>query len=333
MKFSSRFLCTVIGVWVFSSPVSADHPAVVFGSEHGGPLNTISPASLAAGTWAVGLRTEVINSDAFSDFKLASLAAAGVEDVHAIDQVVSASASLAYGLSDKLDVGLRIPWVLRDNIREGEIEDGEAEAHAHGDAQGIGDLVVLANYQVYSHGGYDWALQGGVKTPTGETDESDRNERLDTEFQPGSGSWDFLIGGAVGTAFGSIGVHANVLYNATSEGSQDTEIGDALQYNLALVFNPGTSHDHDGHEHASLLDELRWELMLELNGEQRWRDRVHGNKEVNSGGNVIYLSPGLRVSIAKLSAFVTLGYPVLDDPNGWQADIDFRLSGGVAFGF
>ena len=107
-----------------------------------------------------------------------------------------------------------MPWVLRDNIREGEIEDGEAEAHAHGDAQGIGDIVVLANYQVYARNGYDWALQGGVKTPTGETDVG---ARLETEFQPGSGSWDFLVGGAVSTHLGSFGVHANILYTATTK--------------------------------------------------------------------------------------------------------------------
>jgi hypothetical protein len=333
MKFSSLFLYAVIGVWGFGANVSADHPTAVFGSERGGPLNTISAASSPRGMWSVGLRTELINSDPFSDFELASLAADGVDDVHSIDEIVSASASFAYGVSDKLGVGIRIPWVLRDNIREGEIEDGEAEAHAHGDAQGLGDLVVLANYLVYSGNGFDWALQGGIKTPTGETSESDGGERLETEFQPGSGSWDFLVGGAVGTVIGSFGVHANILYNATTEGSQDTEIGDALQYNLAMVFSPEKGHDHGGHQHTSLLDEIRWELMLELNGEQRWKNRISGSNEANSGGNVIYLSPGLRASYAKFSAFFSFGYPVVDDPNGWQSDIDFRLSGGIAIGY
>ena len=333
MKFSPRLLCVGIGAFGFVSVVSADHPTAVFGSEHGGPLNTISAASLPRGTWAMGLRTEMINSDAFSNAELAGLADAGVEDVHAIDHIISTSAALAYGVSDKLDIGIRIPWVLRDNIREGEIEHGEAEAHSHGDAQGLGDLVVLANYQVYARNGYNLALQGGVKTPTGETDESDVGTRLETEFQPGSGSWDFLVGGAVGTTLGAFGVHANILYSATTEGPQDTEIGDALQYNLAMVFNPDQDHDHSGHQHSSLLDELRWELMLELNGERRWKDRVQSHSEANSGGNVLYLSPGVRLSFQKISTFVSFGYPVADDPNGWQSDVDFRLSGGIAIMF
>jgi len=333
MKISSRFLCAVVGACGLNSSASADHPTAVFGSEHGGPLNTISASSLPAGSWAAGVRTEVIDSDEFSNAKLAGVAGAGVEDVHAIDQIISASASLAYGLSDKFDIGVRIPWVLRDNIREGEIEDGEAQAHAHGDAQGIGDLVVLANYQLYSANGFDWALQGGVKMPTGETSESDRRERLETEFQAGSGSWDFLVGGSLGTSIGALGLHASVLYSATTEGSQDTEIGDALQYNLAMLFNPATGHDHGRHQHSSVLDEIRWELMLELNGEQRWKNNVSGRSEANSGGNVIYLSPGVRVSCAKFSAFVSFGYPMVDDSNGWQLGIDYRLSGGVAIAF
>ncbi len=333
MEFSSRVLCAVVGAIGLISTASADHPTAVFGSEHGGPLNTISATSLPRGSWAMGMRTEVINSNAFSDAELAGLASVGVEDVHAIDHIISASASFAYGVSDKLDLGIRIPWVLRENIREGELEDGEAEAHSHGDAQGIGDLVVLANYQVYSRNGYDWAIQGGVKAPTGETNESDRGSRLETEFQPGSGSWDVLVGGAASTTLGAFGLHASILYSATSEGSQGTEIGDALHYNFALVFNPGRDHDHRAHEHASLIDDLRWELMLEINGEQRWEDRVRNTTEANSGGNVVYLSPGARISYQNISAFLSYGYPVVDDSIGWQSDFDFRLSGGIAVAF
>ena len=81
MTFSSRFLCVVIGTFGLISIVSADHPTAVFGSEHGGPLNTISATSLPSGSWAMGLRTEVINVDAFSNAELAGLADAGVEDV------------------------------------------------------------------------------------------------------------------------------------------------------------------------------------------------------------------------------------------------------------
>jgi hypothetical protein len=324
---SAAILCAVNHV------VFADHPSIVSGSERGGGLNTISTSSLSAGQWVLGLRSEVINNDPFSNAELAGFAAAGEEGIHATDEIVSAVATLAYGLTDDLDLSVRIPWIARNNIRAGEIEDNEPEAHGHGDSEGIGDLVVLGNYRIFARGDLELALQGGLKMPTGRTHVSDRGGRLETEFQPGSGSWDFLIGGALSRTFTHIGVHANLLYNATTEGAQNYEFGDALFYNLAFVFSPTKDHDHGAHQHRTIVDELNWDLMLELNGEKRWRGDVHGVNDVNSGGNIVYVSPGIRVSLQRFSAFFSAGYPLLDDSNGRQSDVDFRIMGGVGLAF
>ncbi|MFT4560965.1 MAG: hypothetical protein ACI9BW_000703 [Gammaproteobacteria bacterium] len=333
MRKLRRLVCIAVVLCAANHAVFADHPSVVSGSERGGGLNTISASSLGVGRWVVGLRSEVINNDPFSNGELAGFATAGEEGVHAIDEIVSAAATLAYGLTDDLDLSVRIPWIARNNIREGEIEDGEAEAHGHGDAKGIGDLLVLASYRFFARQGMELALQGGMKMPTGTTSVSDRGERFETEFQPGSGSWDFLIGGAFSKTFRRIGLHANLLYNATTEGSQDAELGDALFYNLAVVFSPTKDHDHGAHEHSSFIDEITWDLMLELNGEQRWRDNVQGIDDGNSGGSVVYLSPGIRASLQRFSAFFSVGYPLVDDSNGRQSDVDFRIMGGLGFGF
>lgn len=333
MNIVQRLAGAVFGVLGVFNAAVADHPTVVFGSEHGGPLNTISADSLPAGAWAFGARTEVIDFDELSGPELAGLAEAGVEDVHSVGHIVSTWVSVAYGVSDRFDLSLRLPWVWRDNIREGEIEDGEAEAHGHGNTDGLGDLLLLANYQLFAGRGFRAAVQGGVKMPTGATHESDDGERLETEFQPGTGSWDFLVGGAISKTYGRFGFHANVLFDATSEGAQDTELGDALLYNAAVVFSPGAGHDHAGHAHHSMLEEIRWEFTFELNGEQRWRDRESGARERNSGGNVIYASPGIRAALGRFSAFVSFGLPLVDDTNGFQSDVDYRIVGGVALGF
>ncbi|MEE2983857.1 MAG: hypothetical protein VX929_11240, partial [Pseudomonadota bacterium] len=74
------------------SPVSADHPTVVSGSEASGPINTLAAMAMPAGKWALGLRNEIIDRDAFSDARLAGLAAQGLEGVHTIDQINGTSA-------------------------------------------------------------------------------------------------------------------------------------------------------------------------------------------------------------------------------------------------
>ena len=50
------------------------------------------------------------------------LAVQGLEGVHTIDQINGTSASLAYGATDKITLGVRVPRVARDNIRESELE-------------------------------------------------------------------------------------------------------------------------------------------------------------------------------------------------------------------
>jgi hypothetical protein len=315
-----------------STSLLADHPTIAFGSEAAGPIGTIPTAPLPAKKWSAGLRTEYVNFDRFTDSELAGSAAAGEEDVHSVDSLLSASVSLAYGLTDDLTLSARLPYVKRKDIREGEIEDGEAEAHNHGGADGIGDLSLLAQYRFLDGDRIDASLIGGIKAPTGETNEKDGGEKLEIEFQPGTGSWDWLFGVSSSVSAGRFGIHGNVLYNLTTEGSRDTEIGDAFFYNLGIVyalFN-GDHAEAGHHDHSH----ITWDVMLELNGEYRKKNEVDGNTEDNTGGDIIYLSPGIRVSSsASWSLFMSAGIPVYDDLNGRQADTDYRLVGGIGFAF
>jgi hypothetical protein len=129
-----------------------------------------------------------------------------------------------------------------------------------------------------------------------------------------------------------MGLHANVLYNLTTEGSQDTEIGDAFFYNLGLVYSLSGGHEaaHQGHDHSH----LKWDLVLELNGEYREKNDVDGEQDDNTGGDVLFLSPGVRISSSdSWSLFVSVGKSVYDDFNGRQTDVDYRLVGGLGFAF
>ena len=131
---------------------------------------------------------------------------------------------------------------------------------------------------------------------------------------------------------GRFGIHGNLLYNLTTEGSRDTEIGDAFFYNLGIVYTLSTD-DHAGaghHDHSH----IKWDIMLELNGEYRKKNEIDGDSDDNTGGDIIYLSPGVRVSsAANWSLFLSAGIPVHDDMNGRQTDTDYRVVGGAGFAF
>jgi hypothetical protein len=322
---------------LFCSTVSynlmADHPSVAFGSEANGPINTIPATVMPVGKLAIGFRNEWINRDAFSDEALETFAEQGVEDVHSIDVLNSASISATYGLTTDLTISARLPWVTRDNIREGELEDGVGEAHSHGSTGGLGDLVVLANYRTIESKNLDVSIQLGFKAPSGDTNASDDDDVLETEFQPGSGSWDLLFGAAVSRTVGRWGLHANVLFDLTTEGSQDAEFGDSLSYNVAAVYALSPNDDSHHGSHRSSHPHVRWDAMLEINGESRWKNAIAGELEANSGATTVFISPGLRASYQDIGFFVSVGLPIVEDSNGVQTDADFRLVGGLSFSF
>ena len=70
------------------------------------------------------------------------------------------------------------------------------------------------------------------------------------------------------------------------------------------------------------------------NGETREENEIAGNKEENSGGTILYLSPGVRVSLGSgLNVYLSYGIPIVTDLNGEQSDIDYRLMSGISFSF
>jgi hypothetical protein len=128
-----------------------------------------------------------------------------------------------------------------------------------------------------------------------------------------------------------------------------------LLYNLALTYRligfappPGShalAHSPAEHRHGPRISHVhdsvpirstpQWTLdaILELNGE--WHDftRVAGARDANSGGNVVYLSPGVRVAYGNLSGFVSFGVPIVNDMNGLQSKPSYRVLTGLGLAY
>jgi hypothetical protein len=358
-------LC-LLTISAIPAPAYAHHPGGAGSVGVAGPINTIPGTTLDQGQLVAGISYEFNAFNSISDPALAWYASRH-QHVHTLRTIQSLALSLSYGLNPDLTISARLPYVLRTDIREGahSHSGGVAlnEAVNRGDADGIGDIAFLGQYRFLNSRttGTEWALLAGFKAPTGRTNVHDRNgELFDAEFQPGSGSWDWTAGLAVSQRLsGRASLHANVLYTWTGTGEQDTSLGDRFQYNLAFAYRavgaasepgrpfsrmnvgalpapmyhgagPNDDHHHDVPEssHGVALD-----LVLELNGEWHERETVGGVLDNNSGGNVVYLSPGARVSVDQWSGFVSLGVPVINNMYGLQAEPDYRLTGGIAVSF
>lgn len=309
----------------------ADHPSVSFSQGVAGPIVTVSAIPLPQKTFFFDLRLEAIEFDDLSEGELER------EGTHSVDRLFAPSLAAAYGATEDLTVGLRLSYLYREGIRERhhhEGEEGEGEVVDLGDADGIGDLALFGQYRFLHRPqeGVHAALLFGLKTPTGVDDrKSDHGTLFEVEHQPGSGSWDPMAGIAVTRHLGSLCYDANVLYVFATEGSRNTDLGDRLLYNAAFSWRiPGSDHPHaEGKSHFH----PAWDLIVEANGEHRQKEEVDGGKDGNTGGSVVYLSPGLRLSGGGFAASLSVGVPVVTDLNGTQSEPQLRtiLAVGAVF--
>ena len=374
----TRFITISAGALLLAatSPAMSHHPSGTGTSSTGGPIVTIPGTTLQKGASALYFVFEHMSFDELSD---AVLEAAAEKDQHAHSLATLESPALgySYGLTDRLMVSVQLPYVVRTGIREAShhhdeaeeehshAEAGATEEHEHesgeeheeesetvdrGDTDGIGDLTLFGQYRFY---GQDTGLQAslltGIKTPTGKTGErDDQGELFEAEFQPGSGSWDPMLGLALTRAQGRWSVDGNVLYTIATEGTQHTDLGDRFHYNGAVTYRLKGGDAEAAHERNAPFSQwsratimtmrmsptgLVIDAVLELNGEWQAKQNVSGETDPNSGGNVVFLSPGVRVASNRWSGFVTVGLPIVNDLNGLQSEPTYRLFGGVLVGF
>jgi hypothetical protein len=370
-----RRAATVASVATLLSATSAfaHHPGGTGNTGGSGPIVTIPATTLEAGHFGVSFLYEYIRLGGLNDADLIAAAAAH-QHVHSIRTIESASFGGAVGITNDLMLMLRLPYVRRTDIREGHHEHHHGGGVSNtvdfrGDAAGIGDLTVLGQWRFFNNvaTGTEAAVLAGARLPTGRTDVRDRQGvRFETEFQPGSGSVDPLLGLAFTQRFGAWSFDSNVLYAFAGDGAQQTDLGDRFQYNAAVSYRllgsalspvittapvhlttrpqgrGSHSHKHDHnhkhnhtHDHAPAKAAPGWivDLALELNGE--WHDKqvIAGIVDPNSGGNTVYLAPGLRVGYGDVSGFASIGVPIVNHMNGLQSKPDYRVVAGVAATF
>lgn len=308
--------------------VRADHPAPTLGLGYAGPIQTLSAYTLERGQTAFGARVGYDRFEAFSDARLRAIGAQG-EEAHSLDTVTTYSAFFAYGLNDRVTLIAVLPYLDAQNLREADNEGGAGAVHLHGDARGLGDATFLAQALLTPPGGKEaLALLAGIKAPTGVTDARDIEGRLfDAEAQPGSGSWDPLLGIAFSRPLGGVRFDTDLLYTFATEGKAETNRGDRLRYNAALSRRLGGAdpdHRHVGHGHI--------DAVVELNAEWAEATTIAGAEDPNSGGHRLFISPGLRYASADgWVAFASLGLPVRQRLHGLQTQTDYRLLIGISY--
>ena len=330
----SALIVICLLICLFSSEyVFADHPSVGLTTGNASPITTTSAETLTKGQWTFGVKAETNDNNSISNRRLIANAEANEDsDVHSVSTLKQISINVAAGITDNFTLAAQLPYIKRTNIKEAHHDAGDTEIEKLGDSEGVGDARLFGQYRFIQNdlNQTSAAFIAGIKIPTGETNEESPDEKLEAELQPGSGSWDPFFGFAFSKRWSMWSFDSNATYQLVSEGTQNSDLGDFVGMNTALSYRINSEHQHSHHDHI----DFQWDLIFELNGE--WREKEDNDGETNddSGGLLVFASPGVRVSTNNgLSATLAVGVPVIEDLNGLQSKPQHRVSANVSLLF
>jgi hypothetical protein len=191
---------------------------------------------------------------------------------------------LDYGFNRAWGVNLLLPVTGRFHTT---YDEGDVQLSTSDYSHDLGDVRVVGRYT-----GFDPDMSTGIlfgfKLPTGATDTRfvsgpDRGRLVDPTLQPGTGTTDALLGGYHFDDFGSsLGWFAQAMYQHALDQHAGFKGGDTFNANLGLRF----------YASDSIIPQLQ------LNYQIRARDAGANSDPEDTGGRVLYLSPGFTFELA-----------------------------------
>lgn len=193
--------------------------------------------------------------------------------------------------------------------------------------RGFGDLTFSVKRRFYQNdflgGGVQAAFLGGLKLPTGDSDQlDDQGNLLPRSLQLGSGSLDVPIG-LTFTAFkGRVGFTSDFLYQFNNE-SDGFRFGDQTKVNLAVGYRVSPR------EYSSFQDKVL-NAYLELNTSVAKQAVLNGQDLLNTGGTTVFLTPGIQwVLSPRFLVEAAFQIPVVQDLNGSQLAFAPTANAGI----
>ena len=223
-------------------------------------------------------------------------------------------------LMDRLTVSVDLPYIIRESLEiESHSRLGQTE-----ESKGMGDLHVVGDYRFFQDDVQSAGFLAGVKFPTGETDVANSvGEVFEMELQPGSGSYDYIIGGVYQKDFGRVKLLSNLAYVLKTEGDQDFRYGDLFStaFFLDYVINPQS-------------ESLKTQIGINGNLQYEQKHEDAGVESPDSGGTTFFLGPLVSVeAVKKVSVFGSILFPVHQDLGGVHQELDFNWTAGGRISF
>ena len=301
--------------------VRADHGP----GTSGGGSSTQSAETLKPGKFAFELREDFTEFEHLSMSKIeAKAASAGGIDL--LDRSFLETATISYGVMDNLQVGLSIGYYQAVNARDAEFDSATGDTEISTlDPNGLTDLWLTGKYRFYRGPAGQFSVFGGAKFPTGRHHVfNSAGESVEPSATAGSGSFDGLLGLAWSRYLTPrLTLDASGSYTLRTE-HRAFQLGDRIDGGVALAYR--FTEDIQNYPQFS--------AFAEANIRHLYKSEESGVRDPNTGGTVLFFTPGVRFSPNKHLS-VTLGapIPVLQDLNGEQLKTLVKVNASITFSF
>jgi hypothetical protein len=196
-------------------------------------------------------------------------------------------------------------------------------------ASGIGDVVLMIQYRVYSNLKRSGVLAIGPKLPLGKFDAVDPEFglALATDLQPGTGSLDGIMGGSFSEYHflkQNLTLTAVASYRLTTnakrfEGDNAYKFGNEFMLSLGLT-------------NRFQLKKISFDPFVFFRYRNSAPDQISGFDLPGTGGNWAYIIPGFNFEPNNKWSFNISGeIPFFQNLKGTQLTTSYRLTAGIAF--
>ena len=310
---------TILRIFVLLS-VALTVPFNVYANH--GPGTTGSGSSTESGQTLKKDQFIFSIDNTYTDFESLSLEQAEQralesEEFDALSDAFLTRLNFGFGVSDDFQIDANIGWYSGRGFIDVHAEEGEEVESAFADPEGLTDLLIRGKYRVIKGQPGDLSLIAGVSFPLGDDNErlSD-GDRLEPSSQPGSGTY-AVQGGLAYSKFLTprVALSASSVFTYRFE-DDDFQIGERVDTGVALAYQ--LSDSPTSYPVFSLFTEANYQYI--------GRDEEDDQSNTNSGGNTLFLTPGVRVAFNENMGFsLAPSFPVAQNQNGDQLESDFRV--------
>jgi Putative MetA-pathway of phenol degradation len=230
-----------------------------------------------------------------------------------VDEVVVPFVGV-YGFTSKSSVLMKVPIIYRElKTASGTIRSDH----------GPGDVTILGKHRFFTHnfkgGTSRFSAIAGLELPTGDDDAEDSLGLLPKGLQLGSGSVDVIAGATYTLQTLDYEFDMDLRYIFNNE-ANNFEFGNVFKYNLGYQKRIWPSILPDKGVYS------QWNAVLELNGVYEKKSELGGTAVASSGGNTVYLSPGIQFVSKRAVYEFSFLYPIIQELNGSQLETDYSLA-------